>query len=416
VSDPPPYLLGLRLAGRRVVVVGGGRVAARRIPALVAAGAEVEVISPSVTPALEDLVAAGKIRWTRRRYADGDCAGAWLVHACTDDPAANAAVAADADHRHIWCVRADDGRASAAWTPASGQVGPITVAVHAGGDPIRAARLRDAVVGRLRDGSLAAGARRGNEGKAGRVALVGGGPGDPELITVRGRRLLGEADVVVADRLAPLPLLDELPAHVQVVDAAKIPGGRRLGQDAINEIMVSEAKAGRFVVRLKGGDPFVYGRGMEEVRACLEAGIEVEVVPGVTSAVAVPASAWIPVTHRGATQEFTVVSGHLPPGDPQSTIDWPRLGASTGTLVLMMAVATWPQIAETLIRHGRDPDQPAAAIQDGTLRRTAVVAATVGTLAAAMAEAGVRPPTVIVVGDVVRVGTETADALRRLVR
>jgi uroporphyrin-III C-methyltransferase/precorrin-2 dehydrogenase/sirohydrochlorin ferrochelatase len=427
----PPYLLGLRLAGRRVLVVGGGRVATRRVPALVAAGADVELVSSSASPVLDGLAAAGRIRWTRRRFAAGDCAGAWLVHACTDEPDTNAAVAADADRHHVWCVRADDGRASAAWTPASGQVGPITVAVHAGGDPRRAARLRDAVVDRLREGSLAAGPGRGaggsagtgsaaggsaGKGSAGRVALVGGGPGDPELITVRGRRVLGEADVVVADRLGPLPLLDELPAHVRVVDAAKIPGGRQLGQAAINEILVSEAKAGRFVVRLKGGDPFVYGRGMEEVQACLEAGVEVEVVPGVTSATAVPAAAWIPLTHRGITQEFTVVSGHVPPDDPRSTIDWPRLGATDGTLVLMMAVASWPAIAATLIRHGRDADQPAAAIQEGTLRSSAVVAGTVGTLAAAMAEAGVRPPAVIVVGDVVRVGTETAAALRRATR
>jgi len=274
------------------------------------------------------------------------------------------------------------------------------------------------VLDRLHDGSLAARAGRADPAgpgqPAGRVALVGGGPGDPELITVRGRRLLGEADVVVFDRLGPLPLLDELPAQVRVVDASKIPGGRQLAQDAINEVLVAEAKAGRFVVRLKGGDPFVYGRGMEELRACLDAGIEVEVVPGVTSAVAVPGAAWIPLTHRGVTQAFTVVSGHVPPDDPGSTIDWPRLAAAGGTLVLLMSVASWPAIAETLVRHGRDPDEPAAALQDGTLRSAAVVPGTVGTLAAAMAEAGVRPPAVIVVGEVVRVGLDAADAGRRL--
>src|SRR5262249_12240581 len=385
----PPYLLGLRLAGRRVLVVGGGRVATRRIPALVAAGAVVELVSPSATAALDDLVAARKGRWTRRGGAGGDCAGAGLGHACTAQPAVNAEVAADADRHHVWCVRADDGRASAAWTPASGRYGPITVAVHAGGDPRRAARLRDAVLDRLHDGSLAARAGRADPAGPGqparRVALVGGGPGDPELITVRGRRLLGEADVVVFDRLGPLPLLDELPAQVRVVDASKIPGGRQLAQDAINEVLVAEAKAGRFVVRLKGGDPFVYGRGMEELRACLDAGVEVEVVPGVTSAVAVPGAAWIPLTHRGVTQAFTVVSGHVPPDDPRSTLDWPRLAAAGGTLVLLMSVASWPAIAETLVRHGRDPDQPAAALQDGTLRSATLVAGTVGTLAPAVA-------------------------------
>jgi len=403
----PPYLLGLRLAGRRVVVVGGGRVATRRVPALVAAGAEVELVSTSATAALDHLVAAGRIRWTRRRYEVGDCAGAWLVHVCTNDHATNAAIAADADRRHIWCVRADDGQASAAWTPASGQVGSVTVGVHAGGDPRRAAALRDAVVDRLRDGSLAAGHRRRQRG---RVALVGGGPGDPELITVRGRRLLGEADVVVADRLGPSTLLDELAPQVEIVDAAKIPGGRQLAQAAINEILVREAKAGRYVVRLKGGDPFVYGRGLEEAQACLDAGIEVEVVPGVTSAVAVPGAAWIPVTHRGVAQEFTVVSGHVPPGDPLSTVDWAGLARWPGTLVLLMAVETWPTIAVTLVGCGRDPEQPAVCVQDGTTPAARVVRSTVGDLAGAMAEAGVRPPAVIVLGEVVRSGLAVADA------
>jgi uroporphyrin-III C-methyltransferase / precorrin-2 dehydrogenase / sirohydrochlorin ferrochelatase len=406
----PPYLLGLRLAGRRVLVVGGGRVATRRIPALVAAGAAVELVSPLASAALEGLAAAGSIRWHRRGYAPGDCAGAWLVHACTSAPEVNAAVAAEAEERHVWCVRADDGRASAAWTPASGQVGPITVAVHAGGDPRRAARLRDAVLEGLRDGSLAPGARRTGEGRPGRVALVGGGPGDPELVTVRGRRLLGEADVVIADRLAPLSLLDQLPAQVRIVDAAKNPRGRQLDQDEINKVMVDEALAGRFVVRFKGGDPFVYGRGMEEVQACLDAGVEVSVVPGVTSAVAVPASALIPLTHRGATQEFTVVSGHVPPGDPRSTVDWSRLAAGGGTLVLLMAVANWRSIAAALIAGGRAPDEPAAAIQDGTLASALVVSGTVGELAVER----VRAPAVIVVGQVVSVGLAAAERLRSL--
>ena len=405
----PPYLLGLRMAGRRVLVVGGGRVATRRIPALVAAGAAVDLVSPVASAALEGLAGAGTIRWYEREYAAGDCAGAWLVHACTSSPEVNAAVAAEAEAAHVWCVRADDGRVSAAWTPASGQAGPITVAVHAGGDPRRAARLRDAVLEGLRDGSLAPGPPRAGGGP-GRVALVGGGPGDPELVTVRGRRLLGEADVVIADRLAPLSILDQLPAQVRVVDAAKNPRGRQLDQAEINRVMVAEALAGRFVVRLKGGDPFVYGRGMEEVLACLDAGIEVTVVPGVTSAIAVPAAALIPVTHRGATQEFTVVSGHVPPGDPRSTVDWARLAAGGGTLVLLMAVANWPSISAALVAGGRSPAEPAAAIEDGTLASARVVAGTVATLA----DQGVRAPAVIVVGPVVSVGLAAAERLRAL--
>lgn len=159
------------------------------------------------------------------------------------------------------------------------------------------------------------------------MALVGGGPGDPGLITVRGRQLLAEADVVLADRLAPRPLLDELPPDVEIIDAAKIPYGRAMTQDEINAALVSNALAGRFVVRLKGGDPFVFGRGAEELLACLRAGLPVTVVPGVTSATAVPAAAGVPVTHRGTAQEFHVVSAHSRPATPGQRWTgpcWPR--------------------------------------------------------------------------------------------
>src|SRR4051812_45705675 len=206
-----PYLLGLRLDGRRVLVVGGGRVAQRRVPALLDAGASITLVSPSVTPALDDLIADGRIVWERRPYRVGDCDGAWLVHACTDHRDVNTAVAAEAEAKRIWCVRADDKDASAAWTPASGRVDEIGVAVTAGGDPRRAAGIRDAVVAALRDGTVDA---RRHRTKPVGVALVGAGPGDPGLITVRGRQLLAQADVVVADRLAPRALLDELPADV----------------------------------------------------------------------------------------------------------------------------------------------------------------------------------------------------------
>ena len=155
------------------------------------------------------------------------------------------------------------------------------------------------------------------------MALVGGGPGDPELITVKGRRLLAAADVVVADRLAPGLLLDELRPEVELIDASKIPYGPAATQEEINRLLVERARAGKFVVRLKGGDPYVFGRGGEEVLACAAAGIPVTVVPGVTSAVAAPAAAGIPVTHRGVAHELVVVTGHLPPGHPESLVDWP---------------------------------------------------------------------------------------------
>ncbi|WP_312881034.1 uroporphyrinogen-III C-methyltransferase [Thermomonospora cellulosilytica] len=404
----PPYLLGLRLRGRRVVVVGGGRVAQRRVPALLAAGAQVVLVAPEVTPSLEDLIADGRITWQRRPYRTGDLDGAWLVQAVSDDPKVNEAVAAEAEEARIWCVRADDAEASAAWTPASGQVGETTVGVLAGGDPRRAAGIRDAVVDGLRDATLEplGGATRHSRRKPVGVALVGGGPGDPGLITVRGRQLLAQADVVVTDRLAPRLLLDELPADVEVIDAAKIPYGRTVTQERINDYLVEHARAGRFVVRLKGGDPFVFGRGAEEVLHCARHGIPVTVVPGITSAVAVPSAAGIPVTHRGVAQEFHVVSAHVAPGHPASTVDWEGLGRSRGTLVLLMAVERMARIANALMRYGRSPDTPVAVVQDGTLPEQRTLFATLETVVEEMTAAGVRPPAIVVVGDVVDVARE----------
>ncbi|WP_433516676.1 uroporphyrinogen-III C-methyltransferase [Nonomuraea sp. CA-143628] len=398
-----PYLLGLRLSGRRVLVVGGGRVAQRRVPALLEAGAEVTVVSTSVTPALDDLIASGRVTWHARPYEVGDCDGAWLVQACTDDKSVNTAVAAEAEAKRIWCVRADDKDASAAWTPASGRVDEITVAVTAGGDPRRAAGIRDAVVGALRDGTVDA--RRSRTKPVG-VALVGGGPGDPGLITVRGRQLLAQADVVVADRLAPRALLDELAPDVELIDAAKVPYGRSLSQETINELLVDRARQGKFVVRLKGGDPFVFGRGGEEMIACAQAGIPVLVVPGITSAVAVPASAGVPVTHRGVSQEFHVISVHVAPDDDRSTVDWPGLARSQGTLVLMMAVERLAKVAEALLRDGRPPETPVMVVQDGTLPTQRAVVAPLSSVADRVSAAGIRPPAIVIVGDVVRVGQE----------
>ncbi|WP_433500249.1 uroporphyrinogen-III C-methyltransferase [Sphaerimonospora sp. CA-214678] len=398
-----PYLLGLRLDGRRVLVVGGGHVAQRRIPAMLAAGASVTLVSPSVTPALDDLIAAGRVTWESRPYQVGDCDGAWLVHTCTDQRDVNTAVAAEAEAKRIWCVRADDKDASAAWTPAGGRVGEVSVAVTAGGDPRRAAGIRDAVVGALRDGTVDA---RRHRTKPVGVALIGGGPGDPGLITVRGRQLLAQADVVVADRLAPRALLDELSPDVELIDAAKVPYGRSLSQDKINEVLVERAREGKFVVRLKGGDPFVFGRGGEEAIACARAGIPVVVVPGVSSAVAVPASAGVPVTHRGVSQDFHVVSVHVPPGDPRSTVDWPALARSRGTLVLLMAVERIADIADTLLKEGRSPETPAMVVQDGTLPTQRAVSATLSTVAERVAAVGVRPPAIAIIGEVVRVGQE----------
>jgi uroporphyrin-III C-methyltransferase/precorrin-2 dehydrogenase/sirohydrochlorin ferrochelatase len=399
MPDDPHYLSGLDLSGRRVVMVGGGTVAQRRLPRLVGAGARVEVISPETTPSVSAMADAGEIVWHQRRYTDGDLAGAWYALACTDDAEVNAAVCAEGERARVFCVRADYGADGTAVTPASGRHGGLLVGVLSGGEPLRSAAVRDSILDGLRAGTVEDGRVPHTDELPG-VALVGGGPGDPELITVRGRRLLARADVVVVDRLAPRELLDELPPEVEIVDAAKIPYGRAASQDVINATLIEHAKAGKFVVRLKGGDPYLFGRGFEEVLACAEAGVPVTIVPGITSAFAVPAVADVPVTHRGVAHEVVVVSGHVAPGHEQSLVDWDALGRLRGTIVLMMGVERLPQFAEALLVAGRPADTPVAIIEDGTMRTQRVTKSTLDSVAGDANAAGVRPPAVIVIGPV----------------
>ncbi|WP_370949258.1 uroporphyrinogen-III C-methyltransferase [Amycolatopsis sp. cg5] len=398
MPDDPHYLSGLDLTGRRVVMVGGGTVAQRRLPRLVGAGARVEVVSPETTPSVSAMADAGEIVWHQRAYRGGDLADAWYALACTNDPEVNAAVCAEAERARVFCVRADDGTQGTAVTPASGRHGGLLLGVLSGGTPLRSAAVRDSILDGLRAGTVDDG-RVAPEELPG-VALVGGGPGDPELITVRGRRLLARADVVVADRLAPRELLDELAPEVEIVDAAKIPYGRAASQEVINSTIIEAAKAGKFVVRLKGGDPYLFGRGFEEYLACVDAGIPVTMVPGITSAFAVPAIADVPVTHRGVAHEVVVVSGHVAPDHPASLTDWPALAKLKGTIVLMMGVERLPQFAQTLLDGGRPADTPVAIIEDGTMRTQRVLRSTLDVVATEAKAAGVRPPAVIVIGPV----------------
>ncbi|MGR6321654.1 uroporphyrinogen-III C-methyltransferase [Micromonospora soli] len=400
-----PYPLGLRLSGRRVVVVGGGAVATRRVPALLDAGADVLLVAPELTPALRAHVDAGRLHWAARRFRPADLDGAWLVQVAVDDPVAAAGVSAAAAERRIFCVRADDRAAATAWTPAVTRHGPVTVAVLGGGDPRRAMTVRDAVrdlLGARKGPLLTPAVEEGSPVNAGgRVALVGAGPGDPELITLKGWRLLTDADVVVADRLVPGLLLDELRPDVELVDASKIPYGPSRAQEEINRILVDRALAGKTVVRLKGGDPYVFGRGGEELLACAEAGVPVTVVPGVTSAVAVPAVAGVPVTHRAVAHEFTVVSGHVAPDSPASLVRWDALAGLRGTLVILMGLKNLAAIAATLVGHGKPAETPVAVVQEGTTAGQRTLRSTLGQVAADVAAAGLRPPAVVVVGDVV---------------
>ncbi|WP_158881017.1 uroporphyrinogen-III C-methyltransferase [Amycolatopsis anabasis] len=341
------------LTGRRVAVFGGGARVLRELARLLAAEAAITVVAPEVCPTVEALATSGRIRWEPREWRETDLDEVWFAFALLPDPAANAAIAEAAERRRVFC--------SACWPEASAPPA---------------------------------------ERPAAGVALVGAGPGDPDLITVRGRRLLAAADVVVIDRLAPLELLAELGDQVEIVDAAKIPYGRAAAQQYLNEVLVDRARAGKFVVRLKGGDPYVFGRGFEEVAACARAGLRVTVVPGVSSALAVPALAGVPVTHRRMTHELTIVSGHLAPSHPDSLVDWAALARLRGTLVVLMGVTHIAETADVLMRGGKDPATPALVVQEGATPSQRTLRSTLASLAADCAERRIVPPAVFVIGEV----------------
>jgi uroporphyrinogen III methyltransferase/synthase len=242
--------------------------------------------------------------------------------------------------------------------------------------------------------------RPGARAGEGTVALVGAGPGDPGLITVRGLELLRRAHVVVYDRLVHPSLLDEAP-RARRIFAGKASGHHTLPQERINALLIMHAKRGRRVVRLKGGDPFVFGRGGEEADALARAGIPFQVVPGVSSAVAVPAYAGIPLTHRGVASSFAVVTGHEEAGKRESSVDWARLARSVDTLVILMGLKSLPRVARALIAHGRPAATPAALVRWGTTEIQETVVGTLADIAVRAARARLEPPVVVVVGDVV---------------
>lgn len=393
------YPLGLRIAGKRTLVVGGGAVGTRRVVGLLAAEAEVVLVSPVISAELTALAQTGQITWLQRGFEAGDTDGAWLVHTATGVDAVDAQVSAEAQANRILCVNAAVAEESTAWVPAVVRHDGLTVASFGGGDPRRSMALRDAIKALLEAGELSAPRSRvgssatiGSQ-QPGTVALVGGGPGHVGLITARGLELLKNADVVVTDRLGPTQLLDELAPTTLVINVGKMPDHHPIPQDEINQILVDQAKAGKRVVRLKGGDPYVLGRGGEELKFCAEHGVSVEVVPGVTSAISVPAAVGIPVTHRGVATGFTVVTGH--------EALQPIAGGRDHTVVVLMGVSALKESAAALASGSRGIDCPVAIIEDGYGENQRVSFGTLGTIASIAKDRKVQSPAIIVVGDVV---------------
>lgn len=464
------YPVALDLRERRCVVVGGGSLAEQKVLGLREAGARVTVISPTLTPALEELARQHAIDVRRRHYRRGDLQDARLAIAATEDRAINPAVFAEAEARGIPLNAVDDVPHCSFIAPAIHREGPITVTVStAGKSPAMAVRLRERIakivtradgqlvelLGSLRpeiaarlpdaaararlwydivDSGLTnreqiesliraavsaalkadAPARAGGSppsaalaaapalrtGETGTVFLVGAGPGDPGLLTVRGQELLRTADAVVYDRLVSPGLVELARDSAERYFVGKHPEDGGVPQARIAELLVELAHKHAVVVRLKGGDPFVFGRGAEECEALRDAGVPFAVVAGVTAAVAAPGSAGIPLTHRDHASGFAVITGHECEGD--TDLDWSAL-ARIPTLVVLMGLRGLAEIAERLVRHGAAADTPAAVIAHGTLPDERVVVATLGTIAAEVALAALEAPATLVVGEVVRV-------------
>lgn len=470
------YPAFLRLEGWLAVIIGGGAVAEEKAHGLLRSGCRVRVVARAVTPGLDALAGAARIKLHRRAYRAGDLRGAQLVFATTLESPLNAAVSREARQRRVLLNAVDEMQYCDFIAPSVHRHGDVVIGISTSGrSPALAVHLRHLIarvvgpeygqlasllgslrehvrnvipdagdriaywrklavrenVDAIRRGDAAIVQRRAlallrcrsvfsrapadasasaddvPTGARGVVYIVGAGPGAPDLITRRGLDRLRAADVIIYDRLVHPDLLDEAPADAVRVFAGKMAGGRSTPQQWINERLVREARAGKVVVRLKGGDPFVFGRGGEECEALRQAGVRHEVVPGVSAAVAAPAAAGIPVTHREHSSAFAVVAGH---GATSSDAghDWAGL-AGIPTLVVMMGLETAEGVTAELLRHGRAFDTPAAAIASATLPNQRVVVATLGTIAARIVEAELESPATLVVGDVVRFAVATEE-------
>ncbi|KQT74160.1 uroporphyrinogen-III C-methyltransferase [Microbacterium sp. Leaf436] len=391
-------LAGLDLTDRLVVCVGAGSVAERRITRLRAAGARVLLVAPVATERLSALAASGAIEWHARPFAASDLDDAWFCHTATGDAAIDAVVVDAAEERRVWCVNAGHGGRGTARLAAETTSGDVMVGVvsTAGADPRRTVAVRDAIAQRLAEGALPL--RRRRRPLVGSVALVGGGPGPIDLMTVRARALLAEADVVVHDRLGPTGVLAELGDDVELVDVGKRPQHHPVPQDEINAIIVDRAAKGLRVVRLKGGDPFVYGRGGEEVIACRAAGIPVEVVPGISSAIAVPAAAGVPVTHRGVAGTLHVVNGQ----DAPSEATLAALRDDTATVVALMGVSALARFVSAARAAGAPETRPVAFVENGHTPQQRTIRTTLGTAIQDAETHRLANPAVLVFGEVAR--------------
>jgi len=444
------YPIFAALEGRLVFVAGGGVVAARKTAALLAAGARVRVAAPALCAQLEQWVAAERIEYRAGRFEESWLDEAWLVIAATDERAINAQVAAAAQSRRIFVNVVDDAQLSNFHVPAVVDRSPLIVAISSGGAaPMLARWLRERLeilldhalgplaallqrhrrtirarhrqlssrrsfyervfAGRvwqaLRSGNVSAAERELNRtlaastpAPAGSVALVGAGPGDPGLLTLRALRVLNEADVILHDRLVGAQILDLARRDAQRIEVGKQAGNHHVSQERIHALMLEHARAGLRVVRLKGGDPFVFGRGGEELEFLRAHAVPYEVVPGITAALACAAYAGVPLTHRDHAQSVRLLTAHCK--QSLDTLDWRALAAERQTLAIYMGVAQLDTLREQLIAHGRSANTPFALIENGTRPEQRVITGTLTELPKLQRRHDVRSPALLILGEV----------------
>jgi len=448
--DYLPIFLDLR--EQPCLVVGGGEVAARKCALLLRAGAQVTVLAPQLERVFDVELAAGRVAHRPGRFREEDLEGFALAIAATDDQAVNRAVAAAARVRRIPVNVVDQPALCSFILPSIIERAPLVVAVSSGGaSPVLArllrARLetlipagygrlaglarefRDRVKARLAprerrrfwervlQGPIAELVFSGRDADArealaatledprltlsgGEVSLVGAGPGDPDLLTFRALRLMQQADVVVYDRLVSPSILNLVRLEAERIYAGKERARHTLPQEDINQLLVRLAREGKRVVRLKGGDPFIFGRGGEEIDTLAAEGIPFQVVPGVTAAAGCASYAGIPLTHRDYAQSVVFVTGHL--RDGSLDLNWPALAQPHQTIVFYMGLLGLEQLCEKLVAHGLPASTPAALVQEGTMPQQRVVSGTLETLPAQVRQEGARAPTLIIIGEVVR--------------
>lgn len=452
----------LNLQGRRCLIVGGGNVALRKARLLQAAGADINVVAPEINRAFAGFIDKQALDLVRRRFQPADVEACWLVVSATGDPITERAVFDAATAAGVFCNSVDDKSSCSYITPAIVDRSPIVVAISSGGSaPVLARQLRakietllptdlgrlaslarnwrervaariESLLGRRRfweavfDGPVSDHAIGGYVDKAeremarlltdfegrpprqGEAWLVGAGPGDPELLTIRALQIMQAADVILHDRLVSNEILALARRDADLVSVGKIPGETANTQQRINDKLVSLVREGKRVCRLKGGDPFVFARGGEELEALQAAGLQVEVVPGITAAAGCAAAAGIPLTHRDLSQSVAFVAAHGK--DSVDDLDWPSLARDRQTVAFYMAVKRFPELMNELIDNGRPPETPIAIIERGTLPDQRVIKGRLGQLTLISEAQRISAPAILIVGEVASLGFATTPA------